>query len=408
MDHSLLAPRASPADSFETNPLSALRAPLPEGVARHQLEDSLRVREALRHVIEEGGSVGDAARDWNVAPSSIATWRARYQALVREESLPGVPLFEVETGPRDHDLTHIPDAAREMFSENWNRLVLEVEATPSDFRQKPLTIFLQTSPLTSWLYQDGELERGLLAGTFCGVVALGILTAFLIADYAGPAPVALPEPPLNEDVAIDEAAAVAASFWEAPNWQERLKFIRNPESVQYMVRNYYQNFPDGPVLDAGLALAMPASQLVNLSFEIPSLSRSHFLCVVLKDGRYLVDWESSSLYQEAHLQKVREERSTAPRRVAVTVARKDGDSYYNYSFSEADWVCYQIGYPGMNLQFFGYARKESAEAITLDALLGILDQQAVVLEVRYPPSAPVDNQVEILKVLSERWVPSGP
>ena len=67
-----------------------------------------------------------------------------------------------------------------------------------------------------------------------------------------------------------------------------------------------------------------------------------------------------------------------------------------------------MGYPGLNLNLFGYAAKDSSDAITLNAMLGIVDQHAVVMEVRFPPDSAADNQVEIISVLRSEWVPDEP
>lgn len=406
-DYSKPAPRAAAADSFEQNPLAGLRPTPLEGAERLALDDGTRLREALRSVIQDGDTVKDAAKDWNVTPRSIAEWRSRYQDLLQQDS-PST-LLEVGHGPKDADLTHIPDAARELFSENWERLVTETAATPRDFKQSRAQIFLQTSPLTSWLFQDGELERGNLAGLFSVLVAIAIVTSFLIADRNPPVSVPLPEPPPRDDLVIDEASKVAESFLKAPNWQERLKFVRHPDAVKDMMEEYYRDHPDGPITDAVLSLAMPARHLVNLSYDIPSQGRSHFLCVVKSKGRHVVDWESSSIYQEARIAKLREEKSTQPTRIAVTLTKSEDTDYYNYAFRDANkWVCYKLGYPGLTVNLFGYAQRDSSDAIALDAMLEIVSQHAVVMEVRFPPDSTVDNQVEIISVLRNEWVPDEP
>ncbi len=399
------APRASKADAFEQNPLSAVphAAPLSRSEL-DQLDDGTRVREALRSVIEQGDSVKEAAREWHVAPSSIAEWRARYQDLLNQQ--PATPLMEDYVLPADAGLTYIPEAAREIFTENWDRLVTETEATAADFQQSPTQIFLQTSPVTAWLFPDGQLDRGILTGVASVIVGLGLLVSFLMADHKIPDAAALPEPAPRDDLVIGEAAAVAQSFFAAPTWQERLEFVRQPEAVRGMMEAYYKEFPDGPISDAALTLAWPSRHVVNLSFDIPSRNRSHFLCVVQSKGRYVVDWESSSLYQETLLARLREARSPEPTRIAVTVRKETAKEYYNYFFSDAQqWVCYQLGYPGLNLNLFGYARADSSDALTLDAMLGIVDQHAVVMEVRFPPGAVSNNQVEIVNVLRNEWVP---
>lgn len=407
-DLSRVAPRAQVADAFESNPRQVQRAAFADDTARHELNDSTRVREALRSVIEEGDSLKAAAKEWNVAPSAIAEWRSRYQDLLREDTPSGTPLMEIGGRPQA-DTIYIPEAAREMFLRNWERLVTETAATPSDFVQSPRQIFLQTSPLTSWLFQEGRLDRGIVAGAISGLIGLALLTSFLIADRSPGVTVLPPEPAPRDDLVIDDAAVVAQSFFKAANWEERLKFVRQPEAVRSMMQEYYQTHPDGPINDAALSLALPVRHLVNLSFEIPSLNRSHFLCIVLLKGRHLVDWESSSLFQEEQIHQLRAARSPLPVRIAVTVAKKEDNSYYNYAFSDASrWECYQLGYPGLNLNLFGYAVKDSPDAAALDAMLGIVDKQAAVLEVRFPPDSQTDNQVEIVSVLRSEWVPSDP
>jgi transposase-like protein len=403
-DLSRLAPRAAKADDFEQNPLTSIPA---NATARMELDDDVRVREALRSVIEQGDSVKEAAKDWGVAPSSIAAWRARYQELLAHAST--TPLIEEAPAPTTDGLTYIPEAAREIFTENWERLVGETSATAADFRQSPRQIFLQTSPVTSWLFTDGQLDRGILAGVSCVMIGIAILTSFLIADRNAQITVPLPEPAPRDDLVIDEAAKVATSFFQATSWEERLKYVRQPDAVRDMMKTYYQENPDGPIKDATLSLAMPARHVVNLSFDVPSQNRSHFLCVVQSKGRHLVDWESSSLYQEYRLNKLRAARSTEPTRIAVTVRKEELKDYYNYAFSDSSqWVCYQLGYPGLNLNLFGYSKRDSSDSITLDSMLGIVNQHAVVMEVRFPPDSAVDNQVEILSVLRNEWVPDEP
>ncbi len=404
-----ISPRTSAADSFEQNPLSALREQELRNADRMALDDGTRLREALRGVIEEGDTLKDAGREWNVAPSAIAEWRERYQALLREHPPEATPLMEDGDRHGTEHLSHIPDIARGIFIQNWERLVTETAATPSDFVQSPRRIFLQTSPLTSWLFQDGRVDRGILAGVVSGLIGLALLASFLMAQQNPALTVAPPEPAPRDDLVIEEAAAVAQSFFKAANWEERLKYVRQPEAVRSMMQEYYQNRPDGPIDDASLSLAMPVRHIVNLSYDIPSLDRSHFLCVILFKGRHLVDWESSSLYQEEQINRLRAARSTEPTRIAVTVMKNPDAAYHNYAFANTtEWECYQLGYPGLNINLFGYAKKESVNAIELDAMLGIVDKQAAVLEVRFPATAATDNQVEIITVLRGEWVPVDP
>jgi hypothetical protein len=148
--------------------------------------------------------------------------------------------------------------------------------------------------------------------------------------------------------------------------------------------------------------------------------------VVDSGGEMLVDWETSSLFQEVHLEEIRKQKPTQPVRVA---ARVIADTYYNYGFNANKFTCYRLAYPGLELDLFAYATKDSLEDQTLQTLLkpvtasgpddGKEDfskvladatlpnerQITAVLEVKYPQGNDVpSNQVEIVKILNEEWV----
>ena len=414
-----LAPRSSKADSFEQNPLTALPVEIPAALPfsevipsaiipkakRASMDDRSRVREAVRSVVEHGDSIKTAGREWKVAPSSIAQWRARYRELLEQTPK---PLIDLDSQTRGPGQVYIPEIAQELFTENWDRLVTQTAAHAGAFKQRRRKVFVQTSPLTSWLFSDGELDRGILAGVACALIGVAIVTSFLTADRNVIAPPPPPEPVLRDDLVIDRAEVAARAFLTAANWEERLKLVRQPDVVRGMMEEYYKDNPDGPINDAILSMAMPSRHVVSFSFDIPSQGRSHFLCVVTSGTRYLVDWESSSLYQETWLSKLRRTRPTGPTRIAVTVTKNENAGYFNYAFKDAGrWECYKLGYPGLAINLFGYALKDSKNAIELDAILAIVDQQAVVMEVRFPEVDAKDNQVEIIHILRTEWVPES-
>lgn len=406
--HQVPAPRSQKADLFEQNPLSHVSRQI-DTAALALMDDSERVREAVRALVEGGGDLRTVAREWKVAPSSIAEWRERYYELLQQESLAttGVPLFEPDLGRKDADLVRIPEVARLHFLENWDRLVLDTTESTTAFQQSPRQVFLENSWLTCWLYEDGGLDKSILAGVVTGAVALIVTISFLLAPKSTPvvsdvAPVA-PEVSAEDVEIADLAVQAAQNFFKAPNWQERAKLIRDPAVARPAMERYYQTHTDGPIEDATMVMGMNSKNITSLSFEIPSQSRFHFLNISKEDGKYLVDWETSSFFQEENLNQLRATRSTAPTRIAVTLTQ--GDIYYNYAFrEESKWTCFQLGYPGLPMTIFGYAPKDSQILIDLEAMLGIVKKQAVVLEVRFPENAKSDNQVEILKILGEEWV----
>jgi transposase-like protein len=147
------------ADSFEQNPLSAVTARV-TAQAIAGMSDSERVREALRDVLERRDGLAEAARTWQVAPSALSEWQRRYAAFLEEElNLAERPLMEDGGMARDADLVTVPEAAREMFQANWERMVEASRVTEASFRQRPWRLFLENSWMTGWMFTDGKLDR---------------------------------------------------------------------------------------------------------------------------------------------------------------------------------------------------------------------------------------------------------
>ena len=123
-------------------------------------------------------------------------------------------------------------------------------------------------------------------------------------------------------------------------------------------------------------------------------------------------------FQEEHIASLRERRTVEPVRVA---ARLEPGDYYNYGFTEKDYSCYEMSYPGLKLDLFAYAVRESLEDQTLKALLKPMPEEPdegdgsvsevskvlfapVVMLVKYPAEAKAPNQVQIVRVLHDKWV----
>lgn len=400
-----MTPRELRGDAFEQNPLSQVGHQL-DAAALALMDDSERVREAVRSLVEQGGDLRETAREWKVAPSSLVEWREKYCELLQQESLAttGIPLFEPDSGRKDADLIQIPEAAKLHFLENWDRMVGATTASPLDFYQNPRQVFLENSWLTCWLYEDGVLDKSIFTGVITGLVAVVVTASFLMAKQGAVAMPQPPAPPAVPDVVADLAIDAAQNFFRADGWKEKLNYVRQPAKVRGMLERFYLTNPDGPIRDAQFSMGMTGNNTTSLNFEIPSLNRFHFLNVLkTHDGKYLVDWETSSIYQEETLKNLRRDKPTSATRIAVSVTKTD--DYYNFEFADSSkWSGYQLVYPGLPLVIYGYAAKDSQVEIDLDANLGITKRAAVLMDVAYPPSAKGENLVEILKVIGDEWI----
>lgn len=404
-DPGLVRPRHVEQDAFEQNPLSQVTERL-SMQATQGIDDAERVREALQIVVTEGVPISEAARRCHVAPSFLLEWREKYQTLLHEaQSIAPQPLMESGATVGDADLVHIPRAAREQFAENWGHLMEVTRATASTFRQHPVQLFLENSWLTSWLYNEGKLERGVLAGAAVVMSVLVLTATFLAAGHFYRQDELRPERVDDLNVAILRAAEVAKKFFQAEGVGEKLKYVRSNEQTRALMEEYYRTHPADSIPDARLTKAVPGDAVYSLEFEIPSLSRTHLCNVVERGGQMLVDWETSSLFQEANLEAIRRQKPVEPVRVAVRVVE---DNYYNYGFTAAKYTCYRLAYPGLQLDLFAYAPKDSLEDQTLKALLNPVTsaerQITAVIEVKYPSGDAPSNQVEIVRILNEEWV----
>ena len=406
VDPGLVRPRHSGQDEFEQNPLSEVSERLSLKAAEG-LDDAGRVREALCIVIGEGISVSEAAKRCHVAPSCLAEWREKYLHLLNDEpSIADRPLLEKGTLVKNADLVKIPRAAREQFVDNWERLLEITRATPATFRQHPVQLFLENSWLTSWLYDEGRLDRGVAAGAGVVLAVLVLTTTFLMAGHFYRQEEPRPEKVENVDANIHRAATVAQQFFAAEGAAEKMKYVRLTDQTRALMEDYFHTHSAAAVTDTQLTLAMPGTDLYALEFDIPSLNRKHLCVVVDRGGQMLVDWETSSLFQEENFESIRRTKPRTPVRIAARVVQ---DEYYNYGFTADKFTCFRLGYYGLKLDLFAYAARDSLEEQTLLALLKPVTaserQVNAILSVKYPAGDDVPaNQLEIVNILNEDWV----
>jgi transposase-like protein len=402
-------PRHAVADSFEQNPLSAVTARV-TAQAIAGMSDSERVREALRDVLERRDGLAEAARTWQVAPSALSEWQRRYAAFLEEElNVAERPLMEGGGMARDADLVTVPEAAREMFQANWERMVEVSRVTEASFRQRPWRLFLENSWMTGWMFTDGKLERNSLAGLVVAVVSVVAIGAVLAGGklIRREEAVAVEEEVVDDEEVISRAAAVAQEFFLAGDVEGKLRVLRGGEGVQREASEYFRARGVAVIADAVLSRGMTSRGITSLEFEVPSQQRTHLINVVERGGVMKMDWETSSLYQEGHLAGLREKKPNGLERVVVKVAR---DNYYNYGFGEAGYECFRLTYPGLVLDLYGYVARDTAEHVKLDTMLRAKEMigeepvEAVVLEVRYPEKAKAANQVEVVRVLKDQWL----
>ncbi|MGI8602101.1 MAG: transposase [Verrucomicrobiales bacterium] len=410
-----LDPRSLPAEprinrtgeEFELNPLTSYQEE--EQPKYRTAGEAERVREAVRQVVQEGRFVGDVARDMGLAPSSIYRWEKRYldfisnqEEINRKEDWEDVYTW---TGAPE-----IPDLWRLKFAENWDRLLEATHAEEADFRQDPLEIFLNNSMLTGWLFRDGRLDRNVALGAAVGLVLVLVLASFLrtkmkqhqTAGAKGPG-VDTAELDKRE---ISLASPVGLDYLRADGWEKKAMFVRDLKRVAPLMQEWYQKHSDAGQEDAELFYAMRSGDVVNVmvTFE-KSGAEPAFLSLVKERGAYKVDWETSSGYHQQSWLDLVEKRPTTPFLLRCIIERGD---YYNFDFMDSTkWRCFVMRYPRGPLTLYGYAERDSALGPRLDNLLEFKPYAGVVIEAVYPPGGRGKNQLRIVKLVHEAWLPES-
>ena len=404
-------PRFAAADAFEQNPLSSVRDPFEfRDLSQHELEsipEEIRVREAVRRVIQTGASVSKVARDLHLSPSSISEWKSRYSHFLQEksfgESNPAVALEEAM----------LAEETQQKFADNWHTLLEESHAEQSDFKQDPVKVFLQTNPATSWLFDsEGRFERFTLVGMFVAIIGVATIFFFLINDKTSTAKTTQNQAPekatplsagLRYDLDIERAGNVVRQFLQADGYLLKLQYLREKDTVAPLVKEFYSRHDSKPITESNLTYGMIGHGIVSVAFELPAKDVTWFFNLTPDNDTYKIDWFTSTLYQSEHIGSFLDSKSTKPTTLHVLVSR---GSYYNYAWSDENkYQCFNISFPGLDREIYGYVDKDSDVGIEMMLLTALEPSHAAILEARFPDKPEDGRQIEILKLISRDWLP---
>ena len=399
---SALRPRADAADAFESNPAAAVQGRI-EGALLEGMSDAERVKGAMQDVVS-GSRLDHAARAWQVAPSSLAAWREKYMKLLEQGTGGEKPAFETIRDTTHADLVTIPAMAREQFQQNWERLLDYTHSHPESFHQSPWDLFLENSWLTGWMFEEGKFDRGVFYGTASAVAALLLTGSFLFAGKSDDTPILdsrIISDPHGFNETVSAAEGVAQRFFKAENLQEKMAFMRLNDSIRPLVEEYFKLHPPRAIRNAEMTQSTATRGVVSLEFEVPDEERRHMLNVVDRGGMLLIDWESSSFCQEMQFRNLVQVKPTSPVRLNAKIQESD---YWSYGFTEDKYVCFLLTYPGLHLDVYGYAEKDSAIATRLQSRLSIRANEPAVVSVRYPEPIGGANQVLITDLIHDEWL----
>lgn len=200
------------------------------------------------------------------------------------------------------------------------------------------------------------------------------------------------------------------TFLESDSVEERVKWVREPERVKPLMEKYYAG---GKIEPEGF----DSLNRTNISYRgrfLTTLVRTgdylgYHIAIVREgegeDARYLVDWESWAGYSEYSPEEARERKPTEPFLMRVVLRR---ENYFNFDFSDDKmWNGYRMGFRISDESFLAYTAKGSPADKLLDRLRQDAGSSPYTVRVRYPENARMDDQVEIVEVVSAGWIDAG-
>lgn len=209
------------------------------------------------------------------------------------------------------------------------------------------------------------------------------------------------------DSSTDKAALTAIEFLTARTLDERLAWVRQPERVAPMMREYYakgdDRHPEFKQLLGRASLTVAGREVITISFS--SQNNSALAIALLRDGddqRFLVDWESFVSYSDIPTEVFIEKKPTTP--TTFRVYANIGD-YYNFQFSDqSKYQCISLENRDGDLLFYGYVTRDQAWLDTIfPSRAPSQAPRALTLKISFPADPPADNIVLIDEFVTAWW-----
>jgi len=218
------------------------------------------------------------------------------------------------------------------------------------------------------------------------------------------------EEPLSTFLTSAEEAAAAAivnGFLAAKTVEDRLPFVRHPEQVEPLMREWYASeektieWGDGVILLRDKRVDQ-GRYLIRLAIEFVGIGSRIFVVEQAADS-FKLDWETAVGYQVKPLAEFKAERPITA--VEFRVKMKPSD-YYNYAFSNRDrFRAVELSYPGQgDFKLTGYIDLNHDWAAPLIQRLDDGEAPSLIVHLRYPSGElEDDSQVEVVEVVADSW-----
>jgi len=206
-------------------------------------------------------------------------------------------------------------------------------------------------------------------------------------NYKPPASFAAPGP---NDSPLLRTNDVIDAFLRAPDWQSRVKYTYQGDSLQPAIADYYKKWPDNKIDRYSLQLfQMEPSNELGGPYWVYLVSTSDAdqgfpLIIRVEDGNLKIDWGIFSEFYDRHFVRFRE--GTMPRPSTFRVVIERVSDYYGSdreAFTDVKgYYVYQISPPYGDLNEFSeyaFVKKDSELAKKLEGVVALGDEPLAVI-----------------------------
>lgn len=224
----------------------------------------------------------------------------------------------------------------------------------------------------------------------------------------------------TEEIIVDEEAeqreaeelvnsieSAIRSYFSATTLDSRLRWVRFPERVAPMMRQYEETSPakPSPLQSIRILQPLPIERHTNfwMSSVVLATGERRELVIECTDAGPRIDWETMVCYQPMpwdEFAKNRPEETSKDFRVHV-----EPDTFYSHEFgNENEWACYRLSALNSEEIMFGYVRRGTETETEIAALASGIRRTSLILRLQIPAGIQSPMGVVIEKVISPRWL----
>ncbi len=204
---------------------------------------------------------------------------------------------------------------------------------------------------------------------------------------------------------------VVSHYLSAESVEEKLKWVRHPERVEPLMREYYQTHEIAPVEVVEVLSRAPRSfssrPFVMVSVRVQDGGRRLLVVEQGESGVARVDWGNDVHYMPMAWDEFIAQRPTESLDMRVRVVPVP---HYVYDFSdEAKYQCYQVTAKEGEENLYAYVERNSSAGRYLRAYFRMISSRSslgepLILRLRFPDEARHKKALLVDKVISSRWV----